>query len=216
MVGNPSYGGQRDFYSDTSLFNALSFMIRMLTGNMATATLVQVKSVTVAVDGSATGRVSVQPMVNQIDGEGNATPHGIIYDLPYFRLQGGANAVIMDPAIGDIGMAVFASRDLSAVKNTRAVANPGSRRRFDMADGLYMGGFLNGAATQYIDFTGGKIKIVSPTEIDLTAPVISIHATTKLKYDANGNGTEITTNTRDDYVTGSVNSTHPLNPPQIP
>ena len=38
------------------------------------------------------GLVDVQPLVAQISGDGTVTPHGIIYNVPYFRLQGGGNA----------------------------------------------------------------------------------------------------------------------------
>jgi len=55
--------------------------------------------------------VSVQPLVNQVDGQGNPTQHGIINGVPVFRLQGGANAIIADPVAGDIGLLATASRD---------------------------------------------------------------------------------------------------------
>lgn len=164
--------GQQQVTSDGSQFNAISFIVRQLMGQMATATLVQVKSVTNDGGVSPVGMVSVQPMVNQTDGSGIGEPHGIIYNIPYFRLQGGSNAVILDPQIGDIGMAVFASTDLSSVKATGAPANPSSKRRFDWADGLYVGGFLNGTPTQYIQFSSSGVSVVSPGTVTITAPNI--------------------------------------------
>ena len=59
-------------------------------------------------------------------------------------------------------MCAFASRDISTVKNTKAVSNPGSQRTYDWSDGLYLGGFINGAPTQYLQFLGGSIKAKSP------------------------------------------------------
>jgi hypothetical protein len=120
--------------------------------------------------------VDVQPLVNQIDGSNppNATPHTIIYGVAYLRMQGGSNAIIMDPEPGDIGLAVFASRDISKVKSTQGQANPGSLRAFDFADGMYVGGMLNAAPTQYVQFAPTGITIVSPTAITLQAPVINI------------------------------------------
>ena len=60
------------------------------------------------------------------------------------------------------------------------------------------------------------IAITSATNLTLNAENIVIHATQSLKYDADGNGTEFTASTRDDYVTGSTNTSHNLSPPQVP
>lgn len=123
------------------------------------------------------GFVNVQPLVNQIDGEGNATPHGTVFNLPYSRLQGGANAVIMDPQPGDIGVAVFADRDISVVKRTRKQGPPGSFRKYAVADGIYLGMVLNAAPEQYVQFSAAGIALVSPTAIYLQAPTVTVNAT---------------------------------------
>lgn len=153
--------------------NAQAHLFASLAAGLATAMLVQVRSVQ---PGGVAGRstVSAQPMVHQVDGAGNTVPHGVINNLPVFRPQGGANAVILDPAVGDIGVAVFASRDISAVKVRRQPSQPGSARRFDWADGLYMGGFLNGAPTQFIEFAAGGIRLVSPTLVTVEAPTLAV------------------------------------------
>ncbi len=114
------------------------------------------------------GTVDVLPLVSMIDGfvdpksgqMGHSIPHAIVYGLQYFRLQGGTNAVILDPAIGDIGMAILSDRDISSVVQNKGQANPGSQRRFDLADGVYVGGILNGTPTQYVQFTATGINIV--------------------------------------------------------
>jgi phage baseplate assembly protein gpV len=90
-------------------------------------------------------------------------------------MQGGTSAVILDPQAGDIGVAVFASRDISKVKSTKAQANPGSYRQYDFADGMYLGGMLNGVPLQYIRFGSTGIELVSPDTITLTAPNIVIN-----------------------------------------
>jgi len=155
-------------------FNELSFIIRQWINKLQTATLVKVVSCTNEGGLSPVGFVDVLPLVNQIDGQGNATPHATIFGLPYLRMQGGSNAVVMDPKPGDIGVAIFASRDISKVKSTQAQANPGSLRSYDFSDGMYLGGMLNGTPTQYIQFTDAGITIVSPTLITLQAPSVVI------------------------------------------
>lgn len=168
LMETQSILGQQQPTSAGSQFNAISFIVQQMLGRLATTMIVQVKAVTNNGGVSPVGEVDVQPMVNQIDGAGNATPHGIIHGLPYFRLQGGANAVIIDPQVGDIGIAVFASTDIGSVKATKAQSNPASRRRFAMSDGLYFGGFLGAAPQQYVEFSAGGISIKSTGKITLT------------------------------------------------
>ena len=150
-------------------------LVSNLIGKMQTITLVKVVSVN-ATGVNPVGTVDVQPMVSQIDGAGNLYPMSTIYGVPYFRLQGGSNAVICDPNSGDIGLCGFASRDISAVKRNKAVSAPNSRRQYDLSDGLYIGGFLNGTPSQYVHFTSSGIVIHSPQAITLEAPTVKISA----------------------------------------
>lgn len=143
---------------------------------MQTATLVEVMACSNDGGLSPVGTVDIRPMVNQIDGSNppNPTPFVTVYDVPYMRIQGGASAVIIDPQVGDIGIAVFASRDISKVQSTKAQANPGSYRQYDLGDALYVGGLLNGTPLQYIQFTDAGISIVSPASVAITAPTIAM------------------------------------------
>ena len=159
-------------------FDRIAFMVQQALAKMQTATLVRIESCTNSGGLSPVGFVDVTPLVNQIDAQGNPTPHVTIYNLPYFRLQGGANGVIIDPQKGDIGVAVFASRDISKVKATRKQGNPGSHRQYSFADGMYLGGMLNGTPTQYIQFSAAGIRIHSPTQVKLDAPDVLIEAQT--------------------------------------
>jgi hypothetical protein len=158
-------------------FNAMSFLVNQILAGKAFAAMVQVKSVT----GGGAGTppiVSVQPMVAQINGKGEPTPHGTIYNIPCFRLQGGNGAIILDPAIGDIGQAIICDRDISVVKATGAPGTPGSWRQNDWADGCYFGGFLNAAPTQIIQFAAGGITITTPGTVTVNAASATVNATT--------------------------------------
>lgn len=159
-------------------FNALRFLVDSMLARVRTATLVQVKAVTNSGGVAEVGFVDIEPLVNQVDGVGKATPHSTIFRCPYLRIQGGANAIILDPQVGDIGIAVFADRDISSATANKGRANPGSRRRFSMADGLYLGGVLNGTPSQYVRFSSAGIEIHSPTQVKLTAPDVRIEADT--------------------------------------
>ena len=187
------YKGLEDVNSSRGQFNAITFLVRQILNRVSTATLVQITSVTNSGGISPVGFVDVQPLVNQLDGYGNAIPHGVLHHLPYMRLQGGANAVIIDPQVGDIGIAIFADRDISSVSANKAQSNPGSFRQFDMADGMYIGGLLNGTPTQYVAFASGGITITSPNQITLTAPAVQINGTVTVTGDLTAQGTSVHT-----------------------
>lgn len=174
------YAGQSWQQTPGSLVNAIHFMIKQVIAGKAFAGIVQVKSVT----GGGIGTppiVSVQPLVNQTDGLGNSVPHGTIYNIPVFRLQGGNGAVVLDPAVGDIGLAVMSDRDISTVKATRAVSNPGSFRKNSWADGLYLGGFLNATPTQYVEIGATGINLVTPNQLTFSASNATLDASGNLK-----------------------------------
>lgn len=165
-------------------YNRQRFVIDQAVRGIQTAIPVEVVAVTNAGGVSPVGFVDVVPLVNQIDGRGNPVPHATIYNVPYNRIQGGANAIIIDPQVGDIGMAAFCSRDISKVKKTKGRANPGSLRSHSFSDGMYFGGFLNAAPTQYIQFNADGITIHSPAAVAVTAPTVSVTATTSATISA--------------------------------
>ena len=151
-------------------YTNIMFVINQALSKMQTATLVQIVSCTNSGGVSPVGTVDILPLVNQWTRNGVAFPHTTIHDIPYLRVQGGANAIILDPQPGDIGIAVFASRDISTVKTVKAQANPGSWRSYDYSDGLYLGGVLNGVPSQFVQFSSSGIAITSPTGITFNAP----------------------------------------------
>lgn len=222
---NATVYGQQDPSTATSDYNALAFVIRQALMKVQTATIVKIISCTNSGGISPVGFVTVQPLVNQMTGNRVAVDHGQIFRVPYMRMQGGANAVILDPVAGDLGICVFASRDISGVKNIKAQANPGSFRTFDWADAIYIGGLLNGTPTQYVAFATGGITVVSPTKITLTAPTVEIDASTEFHVtspntqvtgpvvasgDVTGEGTSLHTHVHSGVTTGGGNSGPPV------
>jgi len=154
--------GQQGPFDTSSEFNVRAFQIAQAIAQVATTKIVKVIAVydsnmsPVSPDDTGvvgpTGFVDVQPLVSQVDGANQATPHGIIYGVPFTRQQGGGSAVICDPKAGDIGAMACADRDISSVKANRDAATPGSSRRYDAADGVYVGPVLNGVSDQYVRF----------------------------------------------------------------
>jgi phage baseplate assembly protein gpV len=209
----------------------LQFAIRQLLGRTATCTIVKVVACSNAGGVSPVGTVDVQPVIQMRAGDGSLWNHGQLYRLPYIRLQGGTNAVILDPQAGDLGLAWFASRDISVAKSTAGKAQlqgsaigvaPGSERQFDMSDGLYMGGLLNGAPAQYIRFTASGVTVLSPSKVTIQAPTIelkgavvqtdgdvSMSATLTVATDVVGGGIHLKTHTHSGVTAGGGTSGPP-------
>lgn len=185
MSATPGIARIQSFFGP---YNTLLFAIRQALAKMQTATLVQIISCTNDGGVSAVGFVNVLILVNQINGNGQGLPEGQLVNLPYLRIQGGANAIILDPQPGDIGIAVFASRDISTVVATKAQANPPTFRMYDFSDGMYLGGLLNGLPTQYVQFTSAGISIVSPNQVTIQAPTVSIDGNLTVSGTTTGTG----------------------------
>lgn len=173
-MSDQGYQGFQNPQSGANEFNAMNFLVRQILSTMHTATLVKVTAVTNSGTVSTVGTVDVQPLINQLDGFQKSVPHGKLYKLPYSRAQGGANAVILDPQVGDIGVAVFAERDISNIKSTKAQGNPASARKFDMADGVYVATLWAQAPTNYIQFNSSGITVHSPNTVTISAPAVKI------------------------------------------
>ncbi|NWC11944.1 oxidoreductase [Pseudomonas agarici] len=167
---NDGASGLLNLVAGASDYEDQYFLIGQMLARVRTTTLVQVISCTNDGGVSPVGLVDVKVLVQRMDGAGNVIDAGTVHNVPYFRVQGGTNAIIMDPQPGDIGLACISDRDISAIKASKTAAAPGSVRRHDMADALYIGGVLNGAPAQYIQFTDAGIKLVSPTKVTIEAP----------------------------------------------
>lgn len=162
----------------------VSFAINQAIAKIQTAIPVKVIACSNSGGVSPVGTVDVQPMVDQVLRDGTSIPHTTIFELPYGRVQGGNNAIIIDPEVGDIGLACFCSRDISSVIASKKSGAPQTRRKYDFADGVFVMGILNGAPTQYIQFTGNGIAVYSPQKVDIigasqvnvTAPAVAVNA----------------------------------------
>ncbi len=145
----PGDVGQFGINDAANQFNTISFIVRQAMAQISTIRAVKVVAVHLPNKGKRgqvdiAGTIDVQLLTNQVDGEGNQTPRGIVYGIPYHRLQSGDSAHIVDPVVGDIGLAHIADRDLSSNISNRGQGNPGSNRRFSPSDSIYYGGILNG------------------------------------------------------------------------
>lgn len=190
---NDNYEGQQGAFAALDEVTRLQFIISQMLNDMQTISLVEVVAVTNDGGLSPVGTVDVRPLVHQMTGQRTGVPHGTIYKIPYMRLQGGSNAIILDPQVGDIGMCGFCSRDSSTVVATRKAALPASLRKYDWADGLYFGGFLNGVPVQYVRFSADGIEITSPTKVRIVAPLTEVEGDMVVSGDVTAGGISLKT-----------------------
>ena len=166
--------GVADEDVDSSDLNRLEFLVKVLQRDMSTAIPVIITA-TQAGDTNAAGYVDARPLVAQLDAWGNALPMATLHHLPYFRLQAGRAGIVLDPVPGDIGLAVFAQSDCSTLKQGQTeTAQPGSWRKFDQADGFYIGGFINTQIDTYVRLAqDGSVTITAPGNVTIDAPTVT-------------------------------------------
>ena len=149
------------------------FIIQQLISNVHTMIPVEVVSVSVPTGTLAPiGRCSVKILIQQIDGNNNVYSGGTVINVPYLRVQGGKNAVVLDPVAGDVGLCGFCERDISMVKRTGAEAAPNTRRQYSLNDAVYMFTMMSGTPEQYIHFKQDEIHIKANSKIILDAPTV--------------------------------------------
>jgi hypothetical protein len=206
-----------------SEFNVITFLVKQLMSQMNVATLVKVVAVYPVSTYGPVGTVDVLPLVEQVDGSGRPVPHAVVHGLPYLRIQGGAVAIILDPKVDDIGFCVFADKDISSVKATRKAKPPGSKRRFNLSDGIYLGGWNRDVTpTTYIQMDGSGIQIKSPAAVNIYAPTVDIvgnlhvtgavtgEQTADFTGDVTGQGTHLHAHVHSGVTTGGDNTGNPV------
>lgn len=121
-----------------------------------------------AIDGET---VDVLPLVTQRDMTGAPIENSLVYGAQVWRLQRGASAVIMDPVVGDIGVAVYCDRDSDNARANKVMGAPTTGRTHSKTDGIYFGGVLNQTPTQYVEFADNQINVVAPIKVVVDSPI---------------------------------------------
>lgn len=170
--------------AQTSDAENLSYVFKKLLSGAFFIELVEVT----AIRGTAPNLVvDVMPLVTRTDPSGATIQNSEIFNVPVFRLQRGASAIIMNPVPGDIGMIAICDRDNSIARANRKQSVPGSKRMHSKSDALYLGGFLNQAPTQYVEFADNKINIVAPNGVNITTPDMYVSGNVRVGGDITDN-----------------------------
>lgn len=191
-----------DIYTSASTYNTFNYLTRNIVNDVATA--IPVKVVGVQAGTGSVGYVDVLPLVTFISGANEAVQPVNLYHLPYCRIQGGTAAIIVDPIVGDKGLAIFAQADCSTVNaDTTEPQQPGSKRTHSQSDGFYLGGFLNQSPSCFIE-------LKQDNTIVLTANSgITINGTVTVNGDVVANGISLSTHTHGGVDTGGGNTSGP-------
>lgn len=159
---NPGFAGAPE---GDDLSNAL-FLIKQQNARIRTHQVAKIIKVYPGNNSSKPTIVDIQVMVDQVDSDGTRQAHDTVFGIPVPRWHGGKNAILVDPAIGDVGSLLVCDRDISSViANEGKQSAPGSGRRHDFSDSLYVGGVWTPQPDNYHDLRSGNIAHVSPGNI---------------------------------------------------
>ena len=169
-----------DNFASSNPLNSMEFFIRSLISQVVSTSLpVVVTAVERKGEEAGAGYVTVKPLLQPRNKSGDALEVTTIPKLPYFRLQHGKAAIICDPKVGDIGLAVVAKQDISNINGSTTPKVPATYRKFDPSDSFYIGGFWGKAPEVFIHLEDeGTIKIKAPTKISMEAPECEVNAST--------------------------------------
>lgn len=170
--------GIGDIYQATSPFNANNQQIASNIQKINTVFLAKIISVsTKGTEGTKT--VTAQPLICQIDANGNALPSPKLVEIPHYRVQAGTGAFVVNPHVGDIGVFVCAKRDISNIKNgVNDPQTPASFRSFDLADSIMIATIHTETASTYIyiDPDSGTIEIKAPKSLTVNTQSAIVNA----------------------------------------
>jgi hypothetical protein len=169
-----------DNFASSNPLNSMEFFIRSLISQVVSTSLpVVVTAVERKGEDAGAGYVTVKPLLQPRNNSGDGLEVTTIPKLPYFRLQHGKAAIICDPKVGDIGLAVVAKHDISNINGSTTPKVPAIYRKFDPSDSFYIGGFWGKAPEVFIHLEDeGTIKIKAPTKITIESPECEVNAST--------------------------------------
>lgn len=167
-----------DNFASSNPLNSMEFFIRSLISQVVSTSLpVVVTAVERKGEEAGAGYVTVKPLLQPRNNSGDGLEVTTIPKLPYFRLQHGKAAIICDPKVGDIGLAVVAKHDISNINGSTTPKVPATYRKFDPSDSFYIGGFWGKAPEVFIHLEDeGTIKIKAPTKITIESPECEVNA----------------------------------------
>lgn len=158
--------GFQELNTSFNLTNALDFFTDQKLKSIFTCDIVKV----INVDEKS---VDVQPLVYQVNGDNEIMKQEPIYGVPYCRQQAGMNGIILKPQVGDLGVVVYARRDISSVISSGGENVPDTRRFLSENDAIYLCSIASimSQPTRFIEFTESGISITPNTKLTINGDV---------------------------------------------
>ena len=158
--------GFQELNTSFNLTNALDFFTDQKLKSIFTCDVVKV----INVDEKT---VDVQPLVYQVNGDNEIMKQEPIYGVPYCRQQAGMNGIILKPQVGDLGVVVYARRDISSVISSGGENVPDTRRFLSENDAIYLCSIASimSQPTRFIEFTESGISITPNTKLTINGDV---------------------------------------------
>ena len=158
--------GYEELNTSFNMVNALDFFVNQKLKGIFTCDLVKV----INVDDKT---LDVLPLVYDVSGDNEILKQEPIYGIPYCRQQAGVNGVILKPEVGDLGVVVYARRDISSVVSSGGENVPDTRRILSENDAIYLCSLASimGNPTRFIEFTDSGITMTPNTKLTINGDV---------------------------------------------
>lgn len=116
--------------------------------------------------------IDVVPVYGLVDLKSQPIEPPRINNIKYLKGQSSSYGVNVKPKIGDEGIVIFCSRDISNLDANM----PSSPRSFDLADAVYIGLIQSNSELKcYVDVGEKDINLMAPNQIKMSAKEINIH-----------------------------------------
>lgn len=163
---------QRKPNTTLSDYNSFSFSIWQQLAQVNTMELAQIVGV------NDDNTFDVKPLLNSLSPNNDAVEPAVIYNVPYLRIQAGANAIKIKPQLGDIGLIGYCQRDISGVLANKSQANPQSNRKFSNSDAVYICSVGNLAMEpiRYLEINDNQMTINSNVPLIINASTMIVNA----------------------------------------
>lgn len=135
---------------------------------------------------------AIQGVITNEDGSKTYVNLPLLVDVPIVFPSAGGFLLTFPIVAGDEVLVVFSSRCIDSWWQSSGIGKPMEARMHDLSDGFAIPGprsvpnaassisstgaqLRNEAGTTYVEISAnGKVKIVSPSEIDITAPLVAV------------------------------------------
>ena len=152
-------------------YNGLIYIINNVINNkINTAEIVRV------IANNGDGTIDVMPVIRGVDAEENAIEETPVFGVKFFQWQYGVNAIMAQPAVGDVGLLIVCTKDTKNIQGGIV----GDLGMFELESGIYLGGLFgfNIEPTQFINFTDTGIEITTDKDITVNGANVNVNATT--------------------------------------